>query len=305
MRETSSLNGYDIAIVGGDARQKEIAHHCQLCGANVYLVGFDQLTMTEPGFTKLDCDELPYEELDAIVFPVSGVGEEGVVRSSFSSKAVTLNRDRVIELPESCLLFSGIKTTWLESLQRKVIYLMDKDEIAIQNSIPTAEGVLWLLLQHTDHTIHGATILVTGFGRVGMTVARTLKALGANVICGTASSSEKARIVEMGMKPLDLRNLGDRLPHCDAWINTIPSEKVFPQDVINSMSRNCLVIELASGPKAIDQQKADLLGFRYIDAPSLPGVIAPKTAGLILASSIIKRMNDREKNGHQEDDHDL
>ena len=295
MTETSSLNGHDIAIVGGDARQKEIAHHCQLCGANVYVVGFDQLALTEPGFTKLDSHDLPYEELDAIVFPVSGVGEEGVVRSSFSSKPVVLNSERFKELKSSCLLFSGIQTPWLKNLNRTIHYLMDEDHIAIQNSIPTAEGVLWLLLQHTDHTIHGSTILVTGFGRVGMTVSRVLHALGAKILCGTSSKSEKARMIELGIQPIDLRSVDQYLSLCDAWINTIPSNQVFSQEVINQVPHHCLVIELASPPKAINQSTADSIGLRYIDAPSLPGVIAPKTAGLILASSIIERLEAQSK----------
>lgn len=305
MTETSSLSGYHIAIVGGDARQKEIAHYCQLCGANVYVVGFDQLALTEPGFTKLDSHELPYEELDAIVFPVSGVGEEGAVRSSFSSKQIEVDIKMFQKLNKDCVLFSGIQTPWLDQIQQTVVYLMDEDQIAIQNSIPTAEGVLWLLLQHTNHTIHGSTILVTGFGRVGMTITRVLKSLGAHVICGSSSKSERARMIEMGIEPIDLQKVASCLVKCDAWINTIPSNSIFPADLFNQISHQCLVIELASGPKVIDQQTADSLGLRYIDAPSLPGLIAPKTAGIILATSIIERLNTHQNHQHQEDNHDL
>ncbi|WP_041057558.1 dipicolinate synthase subunit DpsA [Jeotgalibacillus campisalis] len=293
MTDTSSLYGCNIAIVGGDARQKEIAHHCQLSGANLYVVGFDQLALTEPGFTKVDSHELPYEELDAIVFPVSGVGEEGAVRSSFSSKPVKLDSKAFKRLKTSCLLFSGIPTAWLEALQKPVVYLMDEDQIAIRNSIPTAEGVIWLLLQHTDHTIHGSTILVTGFGRIGMTIANRLKSLGANVLGGTTSSAEKARMIEMSIEPIDLDNIHKKMGMLDAWINTIPSDTVFSEDIVNQVSHQCLVIELASGPKAITSKTAESLGLRYIDAPSLPGIIAPKTAGLILASSIIERINSK------------
>ncbi|PPA72014.1 dipicolinate synthase subunit DpsA [Jeotgalibacillus proteolyticus] len=291
MTETSSLESCNIAIIGGDARQKEIAHHCQMHGANLMVVGFDQLALTEPGFTKMESHELPYEELDAIVFPVSGVGEEGAVRSSFSSKPLTLDLDLFRRLNPTCKLFSGIQTPWLDSLNRPVVYLMEEDQIAIQNSIPTAEGVIWLLLQHTDHTIHGSTILVTGFGRIGITIASRLKALGAKVFGGTADSGEKARMLEMGIEPVDLSKIDKKLHQCDAWVNTIPSDKVFPLEVISKVSHTCIVIELASGPKAIDQSIADSIGLRYIDAPSLPGIIAPKTAGLILASAIIERLS--------------
>ncbi|KIL44936.1 dipicolinate synthase subunit DpsA [Jeotgalibacillus soli] len=295
MKNSSMLNGSCIAIIGGDARQKEIANHCQLSGANVYAVGFDQLSMTEPGFDKVDVYSLPYDQLDAIVFPVSGVSENGEVRSSFSSKPVKIRKEDLNSLTNHCLIFSGINTPWLEDLSHEVICLMDEDDIAIQNSIPTAEGVLWLLLQHTDHTIHHSTMLVTGFGRVGMTVARTLKALGAHVIGGTSNRGEKARMEEMGIEPLDLTELAEKLPDCDAWINTIPSDTIFPSEILSLCSRECLVIELASGPKAITPKLADSMGIRYINAPSLPGLIAPKTAGFILAKTIIERIVQKRK----------
>ena len=53
------------------------------------------------------------------------------------------------------------------------------DEIAIANSIPTAEGAVQLAMERLPITIHGANALVLGFGRCGVTLARLLKAMGA------------------------------------------------------------------------------------------------------------------------------
>ena len=56
-----------------------------------------------------------------------------------------------------------------------------------------------MVIQHTDFTIHGSNITVLGFGRVGMSVARTFHALGAKVKVGARKSEHIARITEMGL----------------------------------------------------------------------------------------------------------
>ena len=69
----------------------------------------------------------------------------------------------------------------LTSVPRKCEVIFDYDEVAIYNSIPTAEGVIYNIIKNTEITIHQAEILVIGSGRTSITIARDLKALGAFV----------------------------------------------------------------------------------------------------------------------------
>lgn len=80
---------------------------------------------------------------------------------------------------ENVKIFTGIKTKRLEEMlefaNRDAYILMERDDVAIYNSIPTVEGVIMMLVENTDYTIFGSNIYVFGFGRVGETLARTLK----------------------------------------------------------------------------------------------------------------------------------
>ena len=56
-----------------------------------------------------------------------------------------------------------------------------REELAVANAVPTAEGAVQLAMEQMPVTIHGARVLITGFGRVGQAAARRFAALGARV----------------------------------------------------------------------------------------------------------------------------
>ena len=92
----------------------------------------------------------------------------------------------------------------LEIVPRKYEVIFDHDEVAIYNSIPTAEGVLYHIIKNTDITIHQAEILVIGSGRIALTIARDLKALGAYVSVTFRKKKDEARLFEMGLNPIHI-----------------------------------------------------------------------------------------------------
>ena len=50
-----------------------------------------------------------------------------------------------------------------------------REELAVANAVPTAEGAVQLAMEQMPVTIHGARVLITGFGRVGQAVALALR----------------------------------------------------------------------------------------------------------------------------------
>lgn len=199
------LTGLKIAVIGGDARQLEIIRKLTEQQADIYLVGFDQLDHGFTGAVKCNIDEIPFQQIDSIILPVSATTGEGVVSTVFSNEEVVLKQDHLDRTPAHCVIFSGISNAYLENIaaqaKRKLVKLFERDDIAIYNSIPTVEGTIMLAIQHTDYTIHGSQVAVLGLGRTGMTIARTFAALGANVKVGARSSAHLARITEMGLVP--------------------------------------------------------------------------------------------------------
>lgn len=281
------LTGLHLAVIGGDARQLEIIRRLTELDAKLSLIGFEQLDHAFTGAVKEKIDEVDFTDIDAIILPVAGTGLDGQVDTIFSNEKVYLTEETLLETPSHCTVYSGISNTYLDGIakkaDRRLVQLFQRDDVAIYNSIPTAEGTIMMAIQHTDFTIHGSKIIVLGLGRVGMTVARTFDALGAHVKVGARKTEHKARITEMSLTPFDLKDLEEEVKNCDICINTIPY-MIVTASVISKMPPHTLVIDLASKPGGTDFRYAEKRGIKALLAPSLPGIVAPRTAGQILAN---------------------
>ncbi len=159
--------------------------------------------------------------------------------------------------------------------------------MAIYNSIPTAEGALMMAIQHTDFTIHGADCMVLGMGRTGFTMARALQGLGAKVKVGVRRAEDAARAVEMGWKPFMTRDLANETKGVDLIFNTIPSMIITAQ-ILSKLPLSTVIIDLASAPGGCDFRYAEKRGITAMLAPGLPGIVAPKTAGTIIANTLVQ-----------------
>lgn len=282
------LTGYKVLIFGGDNRHLEIARLLSERDAAVAMVGYDNLRTPLPGTTFLDMDVVSEESFDALILPAKGTDEEGAVDALFDAKKLILDDALLKRLSVKCI-FTGIAGTYLRSLAERngvrLIPLFDRDDVAILNAIPTVEGALALTIQHTDFTLHGAKSLVLGFGRVGMTLARTLHAIGSDVSVGARSSADLARATEMRLNPFHLSLLKERVAEADLLYNTIPYPMV-TAEVIARMKQSSFILDLASAPGGTDFRFAEKRGIKALLAPSLPGLVAPKTAGRIMADVI-------------------
>lgn len=280
------LTGHTIAVVGGDARQLELIRKLSEWDANLVLIGFDQLDHGFTGALKVEIEDAEFEEMDALLLPVSGTGLEGKVETIFSNKEIVLTSQHLKRTPKHCTIYSGISNDFLDQCvkdsNRKLVKLFERNDVAIYNSLPTAEGTLMMVIQNTDVTIHDSNVMVLGFGRTGMTVARIMSSLGAHVKVGARRSEHLARITEMGLEPFYMKDLGKEVQETDICINTIPAQ-VLNAKILSQMSISALIIDLASKPGGTDFRYADKRGIKALLAPGLPGIVAPKTAGQILA----------------------
>ncbi|MBH0229324.1 dipicolinic acid synthetase subunit A [Halobacillus yeomjeoni] len=291
------LTGYHVAVIGGDARQIEIIRRLNKWNATVYIAGFDQLNESFTEAIDLDFDSKQVEKLDAIILPIAGTDDEGKIEGIFSNQLIQLSEDWLKKTPEHCLIFTGITKPFLVNIAAKVdrtlIPLMDRDDVAIYNSIPTVEGTILLVIQHTDITIHGSKVIVLGLGRVGMGLARTFSNLGADVSVGVRSSQNIARVYEMGLTPIDMNEMQKANMECDILLNTVP-HLVVDASVIKQLPAHALIIDLASKPGGTDFQFADKRGIKAMLAPGLPGIVAPKTAGRIIADVVYRLLLEQQ-----------
>ncbi|OZU90272.1 dipicolinic acid synthetase subunit A [Virgibacillus indicus] len=286
-----------IAVIGGDARYLELIRQLQgLDNTTIILVGYDKLEQGFTGLTQMDFKDMELENVDGIILPITGTDSEGNVETVFSDQPILLTKQWFKQLKKSALVFTGMANDYLSDAAKEagvsLISLLDRDDVAIYNSIPTAEGAIMMAIEHTDYTIHSSRVIVTGFGRVGNTVANKFSALGARVSVSASSIKDLARITEMGLHAVPLDQLDQYTEDCDLLINTIPAP-VVDRQAIQQLPTHAIIFDLASKPGGTDFEYARQRGIKAILARSLPGIVAPKTAGKILAD-VIKHFLQKE-----------
>ncbi|WP_179107165.1 dipicolinic acid synthetase subunit A [Sediminibacillus massiliensis] len=291
----------NVAVIGGDARYLEMIRQLtRNPDVELLLTGFEQLNQGFTGAKQVEFEDLKLNELHAIILPVPGMDSEGYIETVFSNKKIQLKEKWFQQLPENCLVFSGIATPALTSYTDKagikLIPLFNRDDVAIYNSIPTVEGTIMMAIQHTDFTIHSSKVIVLGFGRVGMTLASKFAAIGADVWVGTRYKEEMARITEMGLTPFHIDELSEISPECDILLNTVPA-LVVTKEVIRPMKSHSVIIDLASKPGGTDFKFAEQRGIKALPAPGLPGIVAPKTAGEILGNVVSQILKEHQQEG--------
>ncbi len=283
------LTGRRLVFVCGDARQLEVIAQVTELDASAALIGFDGIDRTYPDTIHTTLSEEVFADADAVVLPMAGTDEDGRVASQFTSEPLVLTPNYFDAMQPGTMVFTGIAGAYLKDAcqQRDLVLveLMALDEVAILNSIPTAEGAIAVAMEHTDITIHGANVVVLGFGRCGHTLARTLKALGANVTVIARDPAMLARAIEMGVKAESMGGLEAAMQQADIAFNTIPY-LVLTASVLRTTPVSCVIIDIASKPGGTDFRFAERRHMKAILTPSLPGIVAPKTAGRIIGNTV-------------------
>ncbi|MFD2613058.1 dipicolinate synthase subunit DpsA [Paenibacillus gansuensis] len=283
------LTGIHVVCVGGDARMLEVIQQLSEWDATVTLIGFDNLQRQFGGVSRADWTAEAVQGANAVILPVVGTDDAGRISTVFSTQELYWEDAISSQIPKEATVFTGMAKSFLKHSCTKhglrLVELLDRDDVAIYNSIPTAEGAVMMAIQNTDITIHGSQCMVLGLGRTGFTLARTLQGLGAKVKVGVRKDEHYARAVEMGFEPFYTKDLLNQVSNVDLLFNTIPNMIVTAQIIVN-LPHRAVIIDLASAPGGTDFRYAERRGVKAMLAPGLPGIVAPKTAGRILANCL-------------------
>lgn len=292
------MSGVTVAVLGGDAREVVLAKGLLAAGVRIRAVGMPDSLKTCPGLEI--CRDIPegLEGVQAVILPVPGVNDRGELHGVPSDRPLVLSGEILSLLPEGTPVLVGFARKVLKDMagqcKLRLIELMNMDEVAIFNSIPSAEGAIQMAMENSDITIHGSKSLVLGFGRTGMTLARMLGALNSSTAVVARNPAQRARSVEMGSHAVDFSELGQEASKADFIFNTIPA-MVLDKEILGGVLPEALIIDLASPPGGTDFEEARRRGIKAILAPGLPGKVAPKTAGRVLAE-VVPRILAKELN---------
>ena len=86
----------------------------------------------------------------------------------------------------------------------------------------------------------------------------------------------------MGLKVIHFAELKEKIQEAEFIFNTVP-HMILDKYMLDQMSKEAVIIDIASSPGGTDFAYAESLRIKALLAPGLPGKVAPKTAGKILA----------------------
>lgn len=282
---SAGLKGIRLAVIGGDDRELYMISELQKLGAYIIGVGFEKAAPIE-GLSLVASQREAVGQVDALLFPMYGTDERGVVKAKYSNSTIILNKEVLQAIPAHVPLFIGWARPLLKSAAEmmgiQIIETAKLDQIAILNSIPSAEGAIQMAMEASTITIHGSRSFVLGLGRCGWTLARTLKGMGAHVTGVARKPADLARAIEMGLKAVHFSDLEDEIGQAELIFNTVP-QLILDKVMLERVAKDAVIIDIASIPGGTDFEYAQLAGIKAMLAPGLPGIVAPKAAGRILA----------------------
>lgn len=272
-----------FGVIGGDERMKYLAQSIAADGYPVCVCGLEKLG-TCRGAAECDLPQLAAKS-SVILLPLPATKDGLFLNAPYAENEIHLEDDfaRLFMHKTVCggmlQRLTASSSLWRE-IEPEDYYR--REELAVGNAIPTAEGAVGIAIREYPGTINGAKCLITGFGRIGKNLAIILRGMGAEVFCAARKKADLMQMRAFGVQPLTYREIGRRF---DLIFNTVPA-KVLTSPVLMQQTRDTLIIELASAPGGIDLKRAEELHLHVIDAPSLPGRVAPKTAAEYIKEAV-------------------
>ncbi len=281
----------NIWVVGGDPRQVALSRLLADDGHGVHLYALEQAegVKCEPSMAGAD-------RADCVVLPLPALGPEGALNAPLSGKSHP-PEEILDSLRPGQLVCAGIVAAPLRAMaEERGLTLRDyfaREELAVLNAVPTAEGAIQIAMEELPITLHGARVLIVGFGRLGRALVPRLRALGAHVWVSARRYEQQAAAEGMGAGVEGMDRLPDWLCGYDLVINTVPAP-VLGVEELSALKEGALVIDLASRPGGVDMKAAAALGVRVIWALSLPGKVAPVTSGRYIKDTVYHLMDELE-----------
>lgn len=125
-----------------------------------------------------------------------------------------------------------------------------------------------------------------GYGKVGKMLAKDLYGIGADTFVEARKYADLALIEGHGLKPVPMESLKDKIGEFDIIFNTVPA-LILNNEILKSVRKDALIIDLASKPGGVDFERAKEYGLNVIWALGLPGKVAPITSGMIIKDTIM------------------
>lgn len=280
-----------FAFIGGDLRQQSVIDMLSDEGYRIKTYGFDKLGKnTERGLKEC------VESADYIILPLPYTTDKITVNSPYSSEEILID-SLIGKINKNQVVIGGKLDDNITErcIERGIgIYdYTDREDFAMMNAVPTAEGAIASAMANTTYTIRGSNCLVIGYGRIGKVLSADLRALGANVTATSRKKEVLAEIETLGFNSLRTDKIKESLSEYDIIFNTVPY-MILGDRCLMATKKEVLIIDLASKPGGVDFDEAKRLNRKVLWELSLPGRVAPDTAGKIIKDTVLNMIEELE-----------
>lgn len=285
-------------VLGGDLRNIKLAGMLADDGNRVYSFGQDRSDeiLDDGRIEKCTSLKTAMEKAQVIIGPVPFSSNEDFINAPFAHDKIMI--DDLMKTNKGKIFISGsIKEDLKKKLDEKymeVIDIMKRDDLAILNTIATAEGTIEVAIKNTDKILQGSRVLILGFGRVGKIVANKFSKMSALVTCAARKVSDLAWIKAYGYNSLNINDMLYDLKEFDIIINTVP-QTILKEKELKHIDAEALLIDLASSPGGIDGKMATSMGLNFIWALALPGRIAPSSSAKFIKDTVYTILEEMSK----------
>ena len=253
------------------------------------VTGFDDEYISDTiTVRKADTSEL--DRFDCAVLPVIPLSADGQLNTPCSRTPLSTETIRSM-LREGAVIFTGKSDPRLSELfpGMEIREYLSREELLLNNAIPTAEGTIQIALEELPVTLSGLKVLIVGMGRCGSLIASLMRSFGADVTAAVRSSTGAAKARIAGARAVSTHNMGNDY---GLVINTAP-ELIFDRSRLSGFRRSTLFIDIASKPGGVDFKAASELGIKVIWALGIPGKSAPVTSGEMIAETVAAMLAER------------
>ena len=278
-----------LAVIGGDLRIAKLAIMLANDGNEVYVYGLEKSEEIRRQKNIIQCDTIrkAIDDVEIVIGPIPFSSNGNTINMPFSDKEITI-REMMHNINAKVLIAGAISPEVYEMANDEYIEIIDimkREELAVLNTIATAEGTIQVAIENTNRILHGSEVLILGFGRIGKVLARKLAGLSVKVTCAARKDEDLAWIEAYGHKSLNINNLGENLRTFDIIINTVP-HIILTEQKLEYVKKETLLIDLASNPGGIDKKAIKDRNLKFVWALSLPGKVAPTTSAEFIKNTI-------------------
>ncbi len=278
-----------FAIIGGDLRIIKLTEMLADEENEIYVYGLEKSEDIKNKANIIQCDSIKkaIQNVEIVIGPIPFSSNGVTLNTPFSEKEITV-REMMHAINAKVLIAGGISPEvygMANDEYIEIIDIMKREELAVLNTIATAEGTIQIAIENTNKILHGSEVLILGFGRIGKVLARKLAGLSAKVTCAARKDEDLAWIQAYGHKATNINTIGENLRQYDIIINTVP-HMILNQERLQYLKDDCLLIDLASNPGGIDKKAVKDRKFKFVWALSLPGKVAPTTSAEFIKDTI-------------------